>query len=326
MADTSYTLETGWRDMPLVEFCWLMWAHSVWLWIHAVPGRNMMWVVMRITAPTTQLFMQPEEYITLEAKKTGAWLTTFCPSTLVSFQCWDRSDWHNHYFLRKTSSGCWSNLGGCSFNILPTSCTKLSLPNMIIHMIMLKQEVQPKLGLLKWMTNFVLHEAGEVLKCWKRSVMQCMQPLVSLFINMMCHYRLGFILLQAWIIFSGLSLTVARCKATDQLTKDHIIMFLEGIVLLASCAKHMGELCIFSGVIACAQTLGCTPTQFSCAMPIMTFFYLLSLSHWPVNTFTSFCCQDPPALSSAVAHSTRMEASLCTERILRRSNVPAASE
>ncbi len=128
MADTSYTLESAWRDMPLVEFCWLMWAHSVWLWLLAVPGRNMMWVVMRITASTTQLFMQPKEFINLAAKKTGTWLTTFCPGTLVSFRCWDRSDWHNHYFLRKTSSGCWSNSGGCSFNIQPTSSTNWVFP------------------------------------------------------------------------------------------------------------------------------------------------------------------------------------------------------
>lgn len=165
MADISNLLEAGQRDMPLVEHCWLMWAHSVWMWIQAAAGRTMMWAVMRITAPTMQLFIQPKEFITLEAKKTGAWLTTSCSSTLVSPQCLVWSDWHNHYFLRKTSVGWWSSLDSCSFTILNTSCTKLRVPNMIIHMIILKQEVLPKCG------NFIKMN-GLHCPSWDRSVLK----------------------------------------------------------------------------------------------------------------------------------------------------------
>lgn len=61
----SYALGTRRSGIPLVEHCW----RSAWMWISAVPGRNMMWAVMRIADPTMQLFMQLEE-----AKKTGDWL------------------------------------------------------------------------------------------------------------------------------------------------------------------------------------------------------------------------------------------------------------
>lgn len=67
----SHTPESRQRDMPLAEFCWLLWAHSVWLWIHAVTGKSMIWLVMRISALTMQLFMQFWEFITMKAKRTG---------------------------------------------------------------------------------------------------------------------------------------------------------------------------------------------------------------------------------------------------------------
>lgn len=83
----------------------------------------------------------------------------------------------------------------------------------------------------------------------------------------------------------------------------------------------MSELCIFSGLIFLVPNFGIHSRHAD-----KDLFLSLSLSHCPVNTFSSFCCQDPPALSSAAAHSTRVEDSLCAERILSRSNVRAASE
>lgn len=105
------------------------------MWIHAVLGRTMMWLVMRITVSTMQLLRQLKELITLDAKETESWLTTSCTSTLVSFQCFEWSEWYNHCFLRETSSG------SCSLIILNT---KLNVPNIIILMI-LKQNVLLKL-------------------------------------------------------------------------------------------------------------------------------------------------------------------------------------
>lgn len=78
--------------------------------------------------------------------------------------------------------------------------------------------------------------------------MLCMQPLVSPFINIMCHYGLVYSAPGLNHLLWFISLTVALCKTTDQLIKDHIIVFLERIFLLASCARHMSELSIFFGL------------------------------------------------------------------------------